>query len=145
MAWPGRGWRAGGVTTPDTAQGEVGHYWPEIVPGGDAVLFTIAKGTGAEDMEIAVLDLATGEQEVLLPGSYPRYVPTGHIVYGADGTLYAVPFDLDRLEVTGSPVPLLEDVVTGGAGVAHFSLSADGALVYAAGEAEELKALVPVT
>ena len=134
-----RGPAAGGdpeiLTTPDAEQGEIFHWWPEILPGGDAVLFTIFKGAGAENMEIAVLDLVTGEQKVLLPaGSNPHYASTGHIVYGVDGTLQAVPFDLDRLEVTGDPVPVLEGVMTSALGAVEFSLSAEGSLVYVAGD-----------
>lgn len=64
-------------------------------------------------MEIAALNLDTGERIPLLTGgSDPHYVSTGHLIYGVDGTLRAVPFDLDRLTVTGDPVPVLEDVVT---------------------------------
>ena len=135
-----RGPAAGGepevLTTPDTEQGERFHYWSEILPGGEAVLFTIFKGAAGEN-EIAVLNLVTGEWKVLLPaGSNPHYAPTGHIVYGVDGTLQAVPFDLDRLEVTGDPVPVLEGVMTGRLGAVEFSLSADGSLVYVAGDAQ---------
>ena len=83
------------------------------MPSGDAVLFTIVKGQGTENMEIAVLDLKTREQKVLIRGgSNPLYALTGHIVYGVAGTLRAVPFDVDRLEVTGEPVPVLEGVIT---------------------------------
>ena len=133
-----RGPAAGGdlevLTTPDAEQGEINHWWPEILPGGDAVLFTIVKGQGAENAEIAVLDLATSEQKVLIRGgSNPQYALTGHIIYGVDGTLRAVPFDLDRLGVTGEPVPMLEGVMTDAGGAVEFSLSADGSLVYAAG------------
>ena len=123
------------LTTLDAEQGEINHRWPEILPGGDAVLFTIVKGPGAGNMEIAVLDLATGERKVLVRGgSNPLYALTGHIIYGVDGTLLAVPFDLDRLEVTGEPVPVLEGVMTDPSGAVEFTLSADGSLVYVAGE-----------
>ena len=134
-----RGPAAGGnpevLTTPDAEQGEIFHWWPEILPGGDALLFTIVKGQGAENMEIAVLDLASREQKILIPGgSNPLYALTGHIIYGVDGTLRAVPFDLDRLEVTGEPVPVLEGVMTDASGAIEFSLSANGSLVYVAGD-----------
>ena len=134
-----RGPAAGGdpevLTTPDAEQGEINHWWPEILPGGDAVLFTIVKGQGAENMEIAVLDLETREQKVLIQGgSNPQYALTGHIIYGVDGTLRAVPFNLDRLEVTAEPVPVLEGVMTDSSGAAEFSLSLDGSLVYSAGD-----------
>ena len=121
------------LTTPDIEQGELAHWWPEVLPGGEAVLFTILKGRGAENMEIAVLDLATGEQKVLLAGgSNPHYASTGHIVYGVDGTLRAVPFDLNRLELTGDPISVLEGVMSHAGGAVQFSLSADGSLVYGA-------------
>ena len=83
---------------------------------------------------IAVVSLATGEVNYLFRGgSNPRYSPTGHIVYGVDGTLRAVGFDAERLEVTGDPVPVLENVHMAARGMANFSLSLDGSLVYAVG------------
>jgi Tol biopolymer transport system component len=122
------------LTTPDVGRGETGHAWPEVLPGGGAVLFTVEHDAGVEGMELAVLDLVTMERKVLLAGGrHARYVATGHLVYGAEGTLRAVPFDLDRLLVTGDPVPVLDGVTFDDAGVEQFSLSADGSLVYAAG------------
>ena len=51
---------------------------------------------------IAVQSLATGERKVLIEGGADaRYIPTGHLVYMREGTLMAVPFNLDRLAVTG--------------------------------------------
>ena len=144
-----RGPAAGGdpevLTTPDEAQGEIAHWWPEFLPGGRAVLFTVVKGNRDQDREIAVLDLDNGEQRVLVPGgSNPRYASTGHIVYGAAGTLRAVPFDLDRLAVTGDPVPVVDNVAMKGTGAVGFALSSTGSLVYAVGGggATELRSLV---
>ena len=120
------------LTKPDPEQGD--HLWPEILPGGEAVLFTIVGGA-VENAQIAVLSLVTGEIEVLIPGgSNPRYAPTGHIVYGVGGTLRAVGFDVERLEVTSDPIPVLEGVITKGSGAADFSISGDGSLVYIAGD-----------
>ena len=88
-------------------EGETGHRWPEILPGGRTVVFTVEKGQG--NNEIAAFDLETDERKMLIPGgSNPHYAATGHIVYGIDGTLRAVPFDLDAVEVTGDPFPVLE-------------------------------------
>jgi len=121
------------------ASGQTQHAWPEMLPGGRALLFTILGG-GIENAQIAVLDLETGQQKVLLPGgSYPRYSSTGHIVYGIGGTLRAVPFDLERLEVTGTAVPVLDGVVTKASGAADFAVALDGALVYLSGEATTLR------
>ena len=85
----------------------VNHAWPEILPGGRGLLFTVLAGSASPATpldfvrsEIAVLDLDSGEQRVLLPvGTAPQYVPSGHIVYSVEGALRAVGFDLDRLEV----------------------------------------------
>jgi serine/threonine-protein kinase len=119
------------LTTPDQ-QGN--HWWPEILPGGEAVLFTIIGGP-VENAQVAVLSLVTGEIEVLVPGgSNPRYAPTGHIVYGVGGTLRAAGFDLERLDVTSDPIPVLEGVITKGSGAADFGISLDGSLVYIAGD-----------
>ena len=117
---PGGLWRvsAGGgepeeLTTPNTELGEVNHQWPEILPGGRAVLFTIIPSGPIENAQIAILDLDTGVHKALVPGgSYPRYSPTGHIVYGMGGTLRAVGFDLDRLEGTTNALPVLDGVIT---------------------------------
>ena len=120
-----------------TADEGVNHGWPHILPGGSAVLFTILTGGAIEQAQIAVLNLETGDQRVLLSGgSAPRYALTGHLVYGVGGTLRAVPFDLDRLEVTDpNPIPVLEDVVTKTNGAANFDLARDGSLVYLSGDA----------
>ena len=125
-------------TTLDRERTEVRHGWPHILPGGRAVLFTILDGgVNINDPQIAVRDLETNEQRVLIPrGSYPRYAATGHIVYGVANTLRAVRFDLDRLEVTDpDPVPILDEVITKNSGAANFDLTRDGSLVYVEGGA----------
>ena len=102
------------LTTPDHARGESDHVWPEFLPGGEKVLFTITPiAGGIENGQIALLDLQTGTSKVLIRGgSHAHYVPTGHLIYGVAGTLRAVAFDLRRLEVVGTPAPVLEGVVT---------------------------------
>jgi serine/threonine-protein kinase len=122
------------LTTPNRDQGELDHVWPEILPGGQAVLFTIATGGGLDTDQIALLDLTTREQKILIRGgSYARYVPTGHLVYGMAGTVRAVAFDLRRREVVGTPVPVLEQVMADQDGAANLSISRDGTLVYVPG------------
>ena len=123
------------LTNPDPARGEGDHLWPEFLPGGGAVLFTITAPTGGvEKAQIAVLDLKTGSYKVLIQGgSHAHYVQTGHLVYGAGGTVRAVPFDLDRLEVTGAPVGVLEHVVTTSAGALDLVVAVNGTMVYVPG------------
>jgi Tol biopolymer transport system component len=117
------------LTTANRDQGELGHWLPKVLPSGQAVLFTILTAGGLDTAQIAVLDLHTREQKILIRGgSDARYVPTGHLVYFVGGTLQAVAFDLSRLEVVGTPFPVLNQVVTGAA-----NFSNDGTLVYAPG------------
>ena len=111
------------LTRPAPARGELDHLWPEMLPGGRAVLFTIIATTGGPDAaQVAVLDLATGTPRVVMRGgSHAHYVPSGHLVYTAGGTLRAVPFDLDRLETRGTPVTVLPRLVTKPQGAASSS------------------------
>jgi serine/threonine-protein kinase len=126
------------LTKPDRERGEGDHYWPELLPGGAAVLFTIIPASGDfENAQIAVLDLQTGLSKVLIRGgSDAHYLPTGHLVYGVAGTLRAVAFDLGRLEVVGTPAPVLERVVTTAQGAVNVAVATNGSLVYVAGAAE---------
>jgi len=120
------------LTDPDP-QTEV-HVWPQILPGGRAVLYTINHGPRNQDRRIAILSLETGKQKVIVEGgTYGRYVPTGHLVYANGGTLFAAPFDIRQVELTGPTVPVLEGVRTNllpGWGGAQFAFSHAGALAY---------------
>ena len=120
------------LTTPEVP---ARHYWPEFLPGGQAVLFTIAASSNVtgETSQIAVLDLDTMEQRVLIAGgTHPRYV-SDHLVYNFDDTLRAVRFDADRLEVLSDSIPVLEGLTARTSGGVNVDLSDDGALVYQKG------------
>ena len=132
---PGGGGEPEALTSPEADQGELGHYWPSVIPDRQAVLFGIDIGDGPSAEQLAVLALDTGEVTRLgLVGSSPRYAPTGHLVYAVeDGSVRAAPFDVDRLEITGSPVPLVEGVVVKNTGAASFDVAGNGRLVYASG------------
>jgi eukaryotic-like serine/threonine-protein kinase len=119
-------------------QGEFTHRWPQFLPDGKTLLFTVGmtNSTTVDDAAIALLRPGATEHEILIRGgTYPRYVPTGHLVYYRAGTIMAVPFDLDRLQLLGSPAPVQEGVMSsaGGAGGALFSVSERGTLVYVPG------------
>jgi len=142
---------AGGVpqplTTPDPKQREFGHRWPEVLPGGKAVLFTIWLGGSFDNSRIGVVSLQTGERRILLEGGYsPRYAPAGrpgqgYLVFARAGGLLAAPMDLVRLQTTGQPVPILEPTLMNTrTGAANYSLSSTGVLVYlpGSGQAAEL-------
>jgi len=128
------------LTRPNSQAGELDHVWPEFLPGGKAVLFTITSPSGQlSDAQIAVLDLQTGKYKtVLRSGSHARYVETGHLIYGASGTLRAIAFDLDRLETIGSPIPVLSQVATTAAGAANIDVARDGTLAYVSGGVQNI-------
>ncbi len=118
---------------------EIAHL-PQILPGGEHVLFTLGTGTTADRWEkahVVVQSLKSGERKRLVAGGTDaRYVPTGHLVYALGGTLFAVDFDVNRLDVKGGPVPVVEGVrrsagVTTGA--AQYSISSNGSLIYVPG------------
>jgi serine/threonine-protein kinase len=119
------------LTKPDTTKAELGHWWPQILPDGDRVIFT-AYRTPIESATIEVLTISSGERKVLLTGGvYGFYVPTGHLLYAVGETIRAVRFDLDRLAVEGDALPVVEDVamnLTDGA--AAFDVSENGTLAY---------------
>ena len=128
----------GGDPTRLTRDEGVTHRFPDVLPNGAGVLFTTSTDVqtiGVQtEFQIAVLDRATGDHRVIIEnGSFPRYAPTGHIVYAVEGVLYAVAFDQETLEVTGNPVPVVENVITKTEGAASFDLSITGSLVYVNG------------
>ena len=131
----------GGTPVPltSTVEEELTHRWPQVLPGGKGVLFTTgtrtASATGYNDGTI-LAQSPSGARTVIVRGGYHgRYLASGHIVYIHDGTLFAMPFDLDRLQRTGPAVPALEGVMSNaGTASAQFSFSADGTLVYLPGQ-----------
>jgi serine/threonine-protein kinase len=128
------------LTTVDRNAGELSHRFPQVLPGGHAVVFTVVKTTGAE---IAVRSLVRNEQRTLIEdGTDPQYVSSGHLAFVTrDGTLKAVPFDAARGEVNGAAVGVVNDVMLAinapsaplRTAAAQFSVSATGALIYVPG------------
>ena len=132
-------WRvsSGGGTPEHFVKVEAGEVaqGPQLLPGGRAILFTLARRTDWDTAQIVVQSLDTGRRLVVVEhGADAQYVATGHLVYALDGTLFAVPFDVTRLVATGAAVPLVEDVAQQ-AVTAHFTISSHGALVYVPSDA----------
>ena len=127
---------AGGELTPvtelDASCRECSHRWPQALPGGKQVLFTNGVGESYDQASLEVVSLETGERKVVYQGgSYGRYAPSGHLVFENDRTLFAVRFDLDRLEVEGAPASVVENLaISPPEGGAQFDVSAEGTLVY---------------
>jgi serine/threonine-protein kinase len=117
------------VTSLDADRVETSHRYPHVLPGQGGVLFV---SVGSPD-GISVVSLSTGEQRVLVEGSgNPRFASSGHLVFPRDGSLLAVPFDPERLEPTGAPVPVLAGVASL-EGPALFDLADDGTIAYVPG------------
>ena len=113
--------------------GEIRHQFPEFLPGGQAVLFSVYSGTPGT-AQIAVHSLETGKRQMIESGNFMRYAPTGHIVFSRANSLWAVPFDSDRLAATGAATPVLAGVPpVNPAGLTNFALAGDGALAYVPG------------
>ena len=132
-----------GVVTQMTKleSGELTHRWPQFLPGGKAVVFSVGSVPGNySSASIAVASPGTGSEWTRKTvatnvGMAPRYLPTGHLVYISSGTLYAVPFDKDRLETRGTAAPVLEDVSTTiSFGSAQFDVSRNGTALYRVGQ-----------
>jgi Tol biopolymer transport system component len=123
---------------------EVTHRWPQMLPGGKAVLFTAHNTTtaGYEDANIIVQSLIDGSRKTVVRGGYfARYAPSGHLVYLHEGTVFAAPFDIESFTLKGQPTPVLDGVTTNaGFGGAQFAFSSTGSLVYVQGSRFDLNA-----
>ena len=128
------------VITRVKVETEDGDNWPQVLPGGKALLMTTwnkNKMDDADDALIEVLNLSTGLRRVLIAGgSAPRFVPPHFLVYARAGNLMLARFDPGRLEVQGTPVQVLGDLMTVPlSGAPQFAISATGTLVYLSGPA----------
>jgi serine/threonine-protein kinase len=116
-------------------EGERSHRWPQFLPDGSAVLFTIARTENPDDSEIAALRLDSGEKVTLVRGgTFGRYATTGHLVYHHGRAILAVGIRPAALEVTGMPTPVAEGILGSPpdtlTGVAQFAFSSTGTLAY---------------
>jgi eukaryotic-like serine/threonine-protein kinase len=121
----------------DPSRGEHSHLWPQILPERRGILVSMVVGRDFQDFEnsqIVVLDPKSGRRTVVLEGtSFARYA-AGQLVFVRGGSMFRAPFDLTRLALTGSPIPLPEKVaIHSGIGIASFALTNDGTFVYAEG------------
>jgi len=129
------------LTRPDLARGERSHRWPDVLPGGDLVLFTVDhEGATFDDAHVEVLSLRTGERRRLVEGgSYARYLPGGYLLFARAGRLFAVRFDPARAELLGRPRLVLEGVAYDERnGAAKLAVAGDGTLLYQPGPTASL-------
>jgi serine/threonine-protein kinase len=124
------------ASEPVAAKKEDGHRWPRLLPGGKAALFSVQPQSGRESQRtVEAMNLATGQRKTLVQGgSYPVYAG-GFLFFGRSGQVLAAPFDPDRLELTGEPQPVIDDVRMDpkNTGLAFFDVSPAGAAVYVPG------------
>ena len=109
---------------------EFDHHSPMLLPGGKVLLFTLHAHDGR--FQVVAETLATGSRKLLIESAFDaRYVDSGHLVFARDSRILAVPFDVNRLEVVGRPVTLVESVsgrpLDGNGG---YRLAANGTLAF---------------
>jgi serine/threonine protein kinase len=130
------------LTTPERAKEEYSHRLPHYLPGSKSLLITIMENPLSLHTRLALLDLQTRKwREVLKDAADGRYLDTGHLAFMRQGTLMAVPFDLNRMEIKGQPVPVVEHVqqalrlgnVNSNTAAGQFCISASGWLAYLPG------------
>jgi serine/threonine-protein kinase len=126
----------------DTARNHRRYGFPHLLPGGKAAVITIWLGANFLDSAtIGVVTIPEGKViELGIRGTYPRYSPTGHLLYATtDAQIMAVPFSARSLSVTGAPVVIVEGVNVGGGGAATYAISRTGTLAYGVGDAASRK------
>ena len=114
---------------------EVAHLSPQFLPGGESILYTLV-GEGGTQYHLKTMSLETGEQRTVLENArQAQYLTTGHLIYeqAVTGNLMVVPFDPIGIEVTGDPVPVVQQIRNASTGYADFTISENGSLVYVPG------------
>jgi Tol biopolymer transport system component len=136
---PAAGGTAQPLVEPDSKEGERTFRWPEVLPGGRAILFTVGSNDSPNNYDAANLEvysLDSGTRKVLVRGAnMGRFCPPDHLVYSRAAVLYAIRFDPARLEVSGAAVPVLQGI--GGdpsSGAGYFDIASDGTLAYLSGD-----------
>jgi dipeptidyl aminopeptidase/acylaminoacyl peptidase len=127
---------SGGASTTvlELAPGDSEYIFPQILPGGKAVLFENRTRPDRNTDSIEVFSFADRRRKTLVRGgANPQYLPSGHLIYTNKGTLFAIAFDLNRLETRGAAVPILDDVAYWQSGGVDLGFAQTGALVYRRG------------
>jgi serine/threonine-protein kinase len=127
----------------DSTSGEVDHSWPDALPNGKGVIFTVTFGPLTADgccprRAIAVAEIPSGKHRIIVNGAIAaRYASSGHLLYvTTNRTLMVVPFDQESMAVTGEPIALVEGIRVGKFGSSDLGVSSSGTLLYSTGEWE---------
>jgi len=134
-AVPAAGGTAREILHPGLTPDDRFDLWPKVLPGNQAMIFTVWTGRSFNDARIEALSFKTGKRKVLVEGGTDaRFLANGSLAYDRDGTLFVVPFDPATLEVKGAPVPAMEGARIGAEnGDADFAVSSNGTLVFQPG------------
>jgi serine/threonine-protein kinase len=119
------------ITVLNRDQGELAHRWPQVLPGGDLVLFTVYHLARYDNSDVEIVSLKTKQRKFIYHGAFfARYLPSGHLVYMHQNTLFGVPFDLRHLKLSGDPQALIQGIANQSDTGANFSFSETGTLAY---------------
>jgi len=135
---PETGGAAEAVTAADSTFGTEAHIAPSVLPGGQGIIYTDWHGpTRGNDNWIDAWDLRKGRSVRLIQGLQAWYLESGSLlVLRPNGTAVMVPFDADKLAITGPESPALEGIAIGSAGTADLAVSLNGTLIYRSGSAQ---------
>src|SRR4029453_1031426 len=119
------------VTRIDATRNETIHAWPYFLPDGRHFIY-LARSANREKSAIYVAAIDSNETKLLINAdSTPAYAPPGYILFVRNRTLMAQPFDPDKLQLTGDPFPIAEQVgFNTSNALGFFSVSDNGVLVY---------------
>jgi serine/threonine-protein kinase len=119
------------ITVLNRNQGELAHRWPQVLPGGDLVLFTVYRLTRYDNSDIEIVSLRTKQRKIIYRGAFfARYLRSGHLVYVHQNALFGAPFDLRHLTLSGEPQALIQGIANQSDIGANFSFSETGTLAY---------------
>lgn len=136
---PAAGGTPSRATRLDAERGEFSHRWPELLPDGRTVLFTVGTVGEWDEAEIAAQALDSDRREIVIKGgTHPHYLPSGHLLYLHAGAIWMAPFDARQLRTTGPSTRALEGVVGSVDGAAQFTVSRTGTVVYVAADTEHI-------
>jgi serine/threonine-protein kinase len=127
------------ITETDRGHGEITHRWPQILPGGMAVVFTTNSANGYDGASIDVLSLKDHRRKTLQRGGTFGRVAGGNLYFVRGGTLFASPFDAKEFQVTSKPEPVIYGIsYSPASGFARIDFSESGTVVYRTGETAAL-------
>jgi Tol biopolymer transport system component len=132
---PASGGSATQVTTLEAEKKELAHAFPVVLPGGKGILFAVLTGSSRGAVHIEAVSPADEQRHVVIEPGVPLHATGQHLIFVRDPTLLAVPFDADRLEVSGAPVRVLDGVRVSSLGSAMVGISSTGSVAYMSGAA----------